>query len=99
MIHIKPITKQIEIDEEKTYDYKYIVYTGNINDWTDFGAIKTLDEALSNDYSLVYSNIKKRDISVANKKVSSGNVVFYIPNGKHSGYDNFNFLSVCQRMK
>lgn len=75
------------------------MYTGSINDWTDFYSIKTLNEALTNDYSLVYSNIKKRDISIVYKKVSSGNVVFYIPNGKHSGYDNFNFLSVCQRMK
>ena len=75
------------------------MYTGNVHDWTDYNSIKTLEEALSNDYSLVYSNIKKRDISIASKKVSSGNVVFYIPNRKHSGYDNFNFLSVCQKMK
>jgi len=47
----------------------------------------------------VYSNIKKRDISAVSKKISSGNVVFYIPNGNHSGYDNFDFLSVCQKMK
>lgn len=30
------------------YDYKYLVYTGNINDWNNYESIKTLNEALSN---------------------------------------------------
>jgi hypothetical protein len=54
---------------------------------------------LSNDYSLVYSNIKKRDLSNVYKQISSGNIVFYIPNGQHSGYDNLNFLCVYQKFQ
>lgn len=45
---IKPISKQIEVEGGKTYDYKYLVYSGNIDEWTDYSVIQTLTEALSN---------------------------------------------------
>lgn len=82
-----------------------VEWKNNLDNELDYGNIEGLKEALDNPFSMAYSNRQGTDLSEL-YHVSTGDVVFSIPKGRHTGCkfpsysdDNYLMLHLLSKMK